>query len=637
MGLKITNILKGAILWSYFALALATPLLFSTKNSELFEIPKMLFVYFFAGAILTLTGLDFILKKEKKVPTGPVIITLVIFTLVQIASTSISIDKFTSIFGYPTRLNGGLLSQFAFLIIFSLGLVNLTKDNAKKILTAVVFSAFAVALWGIPSHFGYDPNCLVLTGKLNANCWQIDFNPTLRIFSTMGQPNWLASYLILVLPISMAFALSVKKQTQKLLFGIISISLFLALIFTNSRAGIAGFVVSIILFFALSPNKIARKNSRALVVLFLVFLTVMVFLAKPLYGRIAEIINPPKNAPTDSTQIRLIVWKGAIDVIKNNPLLGTGPETFAYSYYQYRPLEHNKTTEWNFFYNKAHNEFLNIFANVGILGGLSSLAFLAATIFVLRIKKQDEQSNLFASATISALVGYQLSIFFGFSTVATQLTMFMEIATVLVLQEKTQIKTISLKFLKGPLQWGSIIITLFIGTYVLFFVFRLYMADILITRAKSLNSTSSLLVYTDAITTSPSANPFYLSEAAYAFAAYAISLKDPTSQKTFAASGADFANIAQRLSPKNILITRKLATTYILLSNTDANYQKTAQELGETIVKLAPTDPQSYLSLAKVQIALDQKSQAKTSVQKALELKPDYLEAQQLLNQLTTN
>src|SRR3972149_7425223 len=178
---KIISILNKSILSSYFALAIITPLLFSTQNTEIFEVPKMFFVYFISTIILFLTLLKFALNGKFLIPKNPVFIIFVIFLTIQILSTFTSIDKFTSVFGYPSRLNGGLLSQFAYLAIFCGILVNLSKDQIKKLIISMVLSAFVVGLWGIPSHFGRDPTCFILTGKLTSNCWQAEFNPRLRI------------------------------------------------------------------------------------------------------------------------------------------------------------------------------------------------------------------------------------------------------------------------------------------------------------------------------------------------------------------------------------------------------------------------------------------------------------------------
>ena len=85
---------------------------------------------------------------------------------------------------------------------------------------------------------------------------------------------------------------------------------------------------------------------------------------------------------TDSGQIRLYVWQGALDIWKAYPLFGTGVETFAFAYYQFRPAEHNLTSEWDYLYNKAHNEYLNYLATTGALGLGSYLLFIGVFIFI---------------------------------------------------------------------------------------------------------------------------------------------------------------------------------------------------------------------------------------------------------------
>ncbi|MDO8260063.1 MAG: O-antigen ligase family protein, partial [Candidatus Magasanikbacteria bacterium] len=398
---KLKSTLNQTIYIIFLSLAIITPLLFSTQTTEIYEVPKMYFVYFASTILLTLTIAKFFIDKKIKIPTGAIVISFTIFILVQVISTLFSQDKYTSIFGYPTRLNGGLVSQFAYLVIFLIGLISLDTKKAKNLLVAIVFAAVAVSLWGIPSHFGADPSCFVLTGKLTSACWQKEFDPTLRIFSTLGQPNWLASYLVLILPICMAFSLFYRQNKAKLIFLAASATILFAIILTNSRAGLLGLMASLMIFAMLAGIKTIKANIKLISALGIVFLIIAMLFGTNLTSRIKDLITSQKqviNQPTktakptqssltsggtESGQIRLIVWHGAIDVFKSSPLLGTGPETFVSSYYKFRPATHNQTTEWQFFYNKAHNEFLNYAANTGLLGLLSYLSFLSTLIFTI--------------------------------------------------------------------------------------------------------------------------------------------------------------------------------------------------------------------------------------------------------------
>ena len=664
MSDKISKLIDRVIWFSYLALAIITPLLFSTKNSELFEVPKMVFVYFAATVILFATLIKFVLAGKILIPKSWPLATFLIFLIFQILSTFASIDKFTSIFGYPSRLNGGLLSQFAYFAILTTALINLNLAKARQLLLAIVTSAVAVSLWGIPAHFGRDPSCLILSGRLTSSCWQKDFDPTLRIFSTLGQPNWLASYLVIVLPLAISFILVFSKNLTKFLLTLISLIIFAALIMTNSRAGLAGLVLSVVIFFSLQRFQTVKQNFKYLLILFFGFLIITAVFGTTLISRLSEIINQNQqlstqsvindqtsgtrdqalgtkpSGPTESGTIRLIVWQGALEVFKHWPILGSGPETFAYSYYLYRPLAHNQTTEWSFFYNKTHNEFLNYLANVGILGTMSYLAFLFLVfwqLFKISGKKLGEAA-VFTKATLSAIVGYQTTIFFGFSTVAGQVVMFLLIASALAFIDKKTLKEIKFGlFKKTAFKITTALVLAVFGLYLIFGVLRIYFADLLTSRAKAIDSAGSLTIYSDAVSIFPVSNPFYLADFAYESAIYTAGSDSPQTAKGLATQTDTLAQKALSQSPNNLIITRRIANAYLLISAVDEKYAKVALTSGQKLTQLAPTDPQVYLTLGKIQAGLGRNEEAKKTLETALNLKPDYQEAVELLEQLISS
>lgn len=116
---------------------------------------------------------------------------------------------------------------------------------------------------------------------------------------------------------------------------------------------------------------------------------------------------------SESGDIRKIVWKGALGVWRRYPLFGSGVETFAYSYYNFRPAEHNLVSEWDFLYNKAHNEYLNFLATTGIFG-LGTYLLLQVWISIWLLKHNQV-------AFLSGLIALSVSNFFGFSTVPVAL------------------------------------------------------------------------------------------------------------------------------------------------------------------------------------------------------------------------
>src|SRR3989344_5574413 len=418
MSEKIPKLLDSVIWVCFLALVILTPLIFFSGNIEIFEVPKMHFVYFTATVVLFAVLIKSAMEGKFLIPKNLPFFIFLIFLASQIFATFFSIDQFTSIQGYPSRLNGGLLSQFAYLAIFYASLINLNFEKTKKLLIAAVLSSLFVSLWGIAGHFGRDPSCLVLADTLTSDCWQEEFNPKLRIFSTLGQPNWLASYLVLILPFAIAFSMIFEKKVLKNFFAATAIILFIALVMTTSRAGILGIFLALLILAVFAGRALIIDNFKVIRIILFGFLAAILLFGSFLFARIGEIVSRDQpqqpNSPiaqqpavtgTESSEIRLIVWQGAIAAFKKRPILGFGPETFAYSYYLYRPLSHNQTTEWNFFYNKAHNEFLNYLATVGGLGTLFYVSFLVSVFFVLFILQREEEpgKKLFIAAGLGSI------------------------------------------------------------------------------------------------------------------------------------------------------------------------------------------------------------------------------------------
>ena len=232
--MKTLNIV---IYWSYAALVFFVPLIFTPWNFELFEFNKMVLVYFFT----ILIGISWIVKMilQKKIILKKTFfdIPLILFLTSQIISTVFSIDPHTSIFGYYSRFNGGLLSLLSYLILYW-GLVsNLNPKKTNSLVKIALGGGLLVSIYGIAQHFGIDKDY-----------WVQDVQR--RIFSTLGQPNWLAAYLNVLIFLSLTRTSSEESSSNTirgvspapisyLLFSIF----YTTLLFTKSRSGFLGFVI----------------------------------------------------------------------------------------------------------------------------------------------------------------------------------------------------------------------------------------------------------------------------------------------------------------------------------------------------------------------------------------------------------
>ena len=73
------------------------------------------------------------------------------------------------------------------------------------------------------------------------------------------------------------------------------------------------------------------------------------------------------------------------EVIKQSPILGTGPETFVYNYSLYKPAGVNQTIFWNIRFTNAPSEILSLLSEIGILGVLALL--ISVAVFIVKMLK----------------------------------------------------------------------------------------------------------------------------------------------------------------------------------------------------------------------------------------------------------
>jgi O-antigen ligase len=217
------------------------------------------------------------------------------------------------------------------------------------------------------------------------------------------------------------------------------IALYAAFWFTYSRSGLLGLAVAMGTFLIFLGKENLWKNWRPLLLVGLVWLIIslLTFSSKIAFAATPSTEGQERGSPpseprsvTGSTvDIRLAVWKGTLNLIKNHPLLGTGPETFAYSFLPYRPVELNQTAEWEFLYNKAHNEYLNLAACTGLLGLTTYLLLVGKFIWwntreFMQIKANERKcanERILRAGIFAGWMGVLVSDFFGFSVVTTSL------------------------------------------------------------------------------------------------------------------------------------------------------------------------------------------------------------------------
>jgi tetratricopeptide (TPR) repeat protein len=606
------------------------PLIFYKGTSELFEFNKIVALYGITTIIASIWIINSIRAKKFIFRQTLLDWPLVIYLSIYLVSSLFSIDPRTSFLGYYSRFNGGLISQICYAILYWAFVSNVTAKNAKQSLVFGLWSLAIASALAILEHFGVFTTCGLMGLGYKESCWVQDVQS--RVFSTLGQPNWLAALLVAMLPISnFQFLISNQFSINKFSFAklgwfLITIQFFVTLLFTKSRSGLLAFGIEAIIFWGFVFWQSKLKYLKELTVLFLV-LGLLYFVIS--YRPINQLTNSQpstSNGPalevggTESGTIRKYVWLGALEVFKNYPILGSGPETFAFSYPMFKPVAHNLTSEWDFIYNKAHNEFLNYLATTGIIGTLSylSLIFFSYLIFF-----KSKRYDLFAGYTAILATN-----FFGFSVVPVSLLFFLFPA--IALAQNTENTKLNTKTKQDETQMIFVAIVLGTTLYTLFSIHSYWQADINYLQAKTLNRQGNPIKARDliekAIKTSKK-EPLYWAEASNIDSDIAIlSAEEKRDDQTnkFIQLASQESKISTDLSSKNINLKRTQAGIYYKLASFNENYLELAEKTLKDAISITPFDPKLYYQLGILQLKLNKNEEAVKNLEKSVELKTNY-------------
>jgi putative inorganic carbon (hco3(-)) transporter len=627
----------------FYVLFFVTPLILWPYTSEVFEFNKMMFVYLLTILIASAWATKSYLNKKFEIARTPLDIPILLFLASQIISTIISINPHTSLWGYYSRFHGGLMSTISYITLYYALITHFQGETKaiKNLITAILSSAALISLYGILEHFGIDKNI-----------WVQDVQS--RVFSTLGQPNWLSAFLIALLPLSLFQVVTSEKNNHRLLHAGLSLLILITIFFTKSQSGIAATGVVLVLFFIITS--IQKKKSWLLISLIPLIALVLIFKGSsvrqtlsslnkinPFYSNTLAIIteeNKTRIGGSDSMSIRRVVWEGAIKLGLQHPLFGTGVETFGYSYYWVRPAAHNLTSEADFLYNKAHNEYLNFLATTGFVG-LATYLFLIGSILYLFLNNKTNHDAL----RFPLLLGF-LSIlitnYIGFSVVNIALFFFLYPAIYISLTGNHKLFSRQLKLDTGL----AIFLISVAAIWSTIGLSRSWLADIAYN-----NGRANLEESEKAIKLNPN-EPIYYAQLGNVNALILTQIILPQIAKLPATASAeikaqgqqylqkflnqalDNINKAQKLNPYNLNILKTKAKTELTLAQVDKKYYQDAINSLLKLTELSPTENNNFQNIGILYLNLGQKDLAKIAFEKALELNPNSDSAKEYLKQI---
>lgn len=409
-----------------FFLFAIIPLIINPFAFDYYYKPKIDSVYaLIIIIVVNLTIRHVFLKRPLRFRNIPLTIPLIAYGISAILSTLFSISPKLSIFGDIWRLESvfTLLSYVILVFLFS-NLVE-TEKQFQQLMKGLFISASLVALYAIIQYSGYNPT--------------EHFIPLFRhnrINSTIGNTNFLGKFLVLVIPLYMAYYLIATNRAEKCFLGAGILLTICTLFLTFTRASWFGFCIACILFTWLAGGDIIWKKKKRIIALMLIALGFSICIV--LYAS-AKGENPQgqrifvvKDRIFSSFDIkegrgvatRLFVWRKVIGLIQERPFIGFGPDTHVLPMSTFN-LEYIRKFNDRVIIDRAHNNYLDITVAQGLIGLATYLLIIIIYLIWLgqTIKHEKNASHrILFGGILSSFVGYLINDIFIFSVVSVSPT-----------------------------------------------------------------------------------------------------------------------------------------------------------------------------------------------------------------------
>ena len=253
--------------------------------------------------------------------------------------------------------------------------------------------------------------------------WKININAEFgsRAISSFGNPNFLSSYLVLFLPMVFLRFMKAKSGGEQFAFFII-LGLFCAyLAISMTRSSWLGIIVGGIFLLCFKNFRRFLFKGKVKTIFIIIFCCVVFFLwpsyqtqqtdkvyssaaaerineLSVLTGKSALGLNTSAEKINPAYHQRLMMWACGAEMFRKSPLIGKGMTSFQMNYglcqgsliFKNPALGSLKTQA-----NEAHNQFIQVLAESGIIGfaAFLLLIFGGGIILLKKIKREEKDIN----------------------------------------------------------------------------------------------------------------------------------------------------------------------------------------------------------------------------------------------------
>jgi O-antigen ligase/cytochrome c-type biogenesis protein CcmH/NrfG len=311
------------------------PLVFDASLDMPFVVSKGLVSHGLAYLLAAALAALLLREGRRALAFSPLHYPVGAFVVASLIATVFAADGSLALFGTHARMLGlGSIVDLALLYLGVAFFVRTSIDATWLVISALAASPFVLA-YEVIQLLGRDPFP-----------WSID--SVQRPFSTLGQANALAQYLTTVA--SGTLALGVLANTlsswRRVSLVLYSAVLLAGAAATGTRSAVVGLTVGgallVLLVSRFHPHPRARLLSVLAAVTVSAVLAVTLFFT-PLGARLASTFEPTGANDEEPARLepsaagRVALYEIAIQVVRERPLFGYGPDNFVVGVPRYRP------------------------------------------------------------------------------------------------------------------------------------------------------------------------------------------------------------------------------------------------------------------------------------------------------------
>jgi O-antigen ligase len=288
---------------------------------------------------------------------------------------------------YITRLE--LLRFGAYLIIFFLSVEAFReRPDLKKLAWFLIFLCFGVSLIGIIQHFTSE----------GAIYWLRPLRAGGDPFGPYVNRNHFAGFVELTLPIGLAMLVfrGVQRDVYPLI-GLLAIVPAGALILSGSRGGIVSFAFEIAVLWLLARSYQTSERPR-FVGIGIVALAALALVAWIGAGRAIERFSTIHVGEV-TVDRRVSMFRGAMHLFADHPITGVGLGALVAAYPRYETFYDGKLVD------HVHNDYIELLAETGLLGGICGLVFLWILFRQAKVCYATEQGHFSRALHAGAVTG----------------------------------------------------------------------------------------------------------------------------------------------------------------------------------------------------------------------------------------